>query len=217
MRTATRSLLSIAALGLAASGASADSARYEVTFQRTWSAETHPKDFPPPAHFSPVIGVTHGADYTPFARGAAPTAGLEKLCEMGKHQPLDGEIRAAIAEGKAGALIETSEPIRTAPGAGVASFEIDDAHPDVTIAAMIAPSPDWCAVAAGVPLRENGGWVAKKTVNLYAWDAGTDSARSYQDADADMQPRGTVQPSDSPYFTKNGSPLAVGTVTFVRK
>jgi hypothetical protein len=145
------------------------------------------------------------------------TAGLEKLCEEGKHQPLDGEIRAAIEKGAAGALIETTDPLRNVPEKATATFEIDAAHPMVSIAAMIAPSPDWCAVAADVSLQENGQWVAKKTVALEAWDAGTDSATSYRALDDDTQPRGPVQPSDSPFFLKSGTRVPVGSVTFVRQ
>jgi hypothetical protein len=91
-------------------------ARYQVSFERTWSSKTHPKDFPLLAHFSPVIGATHNADYSPFREGTAATPGLEHLCEEGKHQPLGEEIRAAIAAGTAGAMIETPDPIRSVPG-----------------------------------------------------------------------------------------------------
>ncbi len=190
---------------------------YLVTFERTWSAQTHPQDFPLLAHFSPVIGVTHDARYEPFRIGATATPGNEHLCEEGKHQPLDDEIRAAIAAGTAGALIETPDPLRSVPESATASFEIDSAHPMVSIAAMIAPSPDWCAVAADVVLYENGQWVAKKTIDLIAWDMGTDSATSYRALDDDTQPRGTIQLNDSPYFMKTGERVAVGSVTFVRK
>ena len=197
--------------------AAAPAVRYQATFERTWSAETHPKDFPLLAHFSPVIGVTHGAKYEPFKIGATATPGLEHLCEEGKHQPLDSEIKAAIASGAAGALIETPDPLRSVPGQAVTSFEIDEAHPMVSIAAMIAPSPDWCAVANDVALFEGGEWVAKKTVTLYAWDMGTDSAASYRALDDDTQPRGTIQMNDAEYFLKDGKRIAVGTVTFVRQ
>jgi hypothetical protein len=211
--------LSTALLGLgSAQAASApDTARYTVTFERTWSAETHPQDFPLLAHFSPVIGLTHRAGHALFQDGAAPTPGIERLCEEGKHQPLDAEIKAAIAKGDAGALIETPDAIRNVPASASASFAIDAAHPMVSIAAMIAPSPDWCAVATGVELQENGAWVAKKTVTLYAWDAGTDSATSYRALDSDTQPHGALMPNASPYFVKGGEPTAVGTVTFVRQ
>jgi hypothetical protein len=193
------------------------SARYRVVFERTWSEATHPQDFPLLAHFSPVIGATHDGSFALFAKGASATPGIEKLCEEGKHQPLDAEIRAAIGAGHAGALIETADPIRSVPGEAVTEFEIDAAHPRVSIAAMIAPSPDWCAVAADVSLVEGGRFVAERTVELFAWDAGTDSASSYRAFDADMQPRGPVSPSASPFFERGGVPTPVGRVTFVRQ
>ena len=189
-------------------------ARYEVTFERGWSVEKFPEDFPLLAHFSPVIGATHAAGKGPFAIGATATDGFEKLCEEGKHQPLDGEIRAAIKAGTVGALIETMDPIRDEHGKAVASFQADVAHPYVSIAAMIAPSPDWCAVAADVMLVEGGRFVDSRSVPLRAWDVGTDSATSYRALDADMQPRGKVAPSDAPYFA--GDAAKVGRVTFTR-
>lgn len=192
------------------------SARYRVVFERTWSDTTHPKDFPLLAHFSPVIGATHDEGFALFAEGATATPGIEKLCEEGKHQPLDAEIRSAIAGGHVGSLIETSDPIRSVPGQASAEFELDATRPLVSIAAMIAPSPDWCAVARNVSLVEDGRFVAERTVELVAWDAGTDSAESYRSFDADTQPRAPEQPSASPYFQRDGAPNPVGRVSFVR-
>jgi hypothetical protein len=222
MKPATRSIVStlstsLLCLGTVSAASAAPPVRYQVTFERSWSAQTHPQDFPLLAHFSPVIGVTHNGRYELFRSGAAATSGIEHLCEEGKHQPLDAEIRSAIAAGSAGALIETSDPLRSVPGQAMATFEIDEAHPMVSIAAMIAPSPDWCAVATDVALFENGEWVAKKTLVLEAWDAGTDSATSYRALDSDTQPRGRMQPNDSAYFVKAGKRVPVGTVTFVRQ
>ena len=205
------------AAGLATTAAAAEPASYTVVFERTWSSDTHPQDFPLLAHFSPVIGATHGAGYDPFRSGATASAGIEKLCEEGKHQPLDAEIKAAIAKGTAGALIETPDPLRSVPGKAEAKFTIDAAHPKVSIAAMIAPSPDWCAIAADVELLEDGQWVAEKTVMLEAWDAGTDSATSYRALDDDTQPRGPIRISDRPYFVKDGKRVPVGKVTFKRQ
>jgi hypothetical protein len=219
MKRTTRSIVSLSLLGLgaapAASGASP--VHYQVTFERTWSSQTHPQDFPLLAHFSPVIGTTHDQSFELFPVGKTASAGLERLCEEGKHQPLDAEIRAAIAKGGAGVLIETPDPLRSVPGKATATFEIDEAHPMVSIAAMIAPSPDWCAVAADVPLYEGGQWVATKTLVLEAWDMGTDSATGYRALDDDTQPRGTIQQSESPYFVKAGKRVPVGSVTFVRQ
>ena len=122
-----------------------------------------------------------------------------------------------MANGDAGALIETSDPLRSVPGKAMASFAIDQAHPMVSIAAMIAPSPDWCAIAADVALFENGEWVASKTLALEAWDAGTDSAKSYRALDDDTQPRAPIMLNELPYFEMNGKRVPVGTVTFIRQ
>jgi hypothetical protein len=221
MQRTTRSIVSTLATTFLCLGAAAapeqPPARYQVVFERTWSEATHPQDFPLLAHFSPVIGLTHAAGAPLFPMGKTASAGLERLCEEGKHQPLDGEIRSAIQNGSAGALIETMEPIRSVPGKATTSFEIDATHSMVSIAAMIAPSPDWCAVAANVQLMENGQWVAEKKVALEAWDMGTDSATSYRALDADMQPRGPVQPIETAYFAMSGKRVPVGSVTFVRQ
>ncbi|MGH8558530.1 MAG: spondin domain-containing protein [Methylococcales bacterium] len=192
-------------------------ANYQVSFERTWSPETHPEDFPLLAHFSPVIGVTHDTRYSPFHVGSTASPGLESLCEEGKHQPLDSEIRSAMEAGSVGMIIETQDPIRDVPGLAVANFEVDADHPIISIGAMIAPSPDWCALAADVNLFEADQWVEKKTVPLYGWDVGTDSGTSYRAFDSDMDPRGTIQLNDAPYFLSNSERVPVGQVTFVRQ
>ena len=200
----------------AADDAAATVARYQVIVERTWSDATHPADFPLLAHFSPAIGATHDASFALFAQGRVATSGVEKMCEEGKHQPLDAEIKAAMDTRHVGALIETNEPIRSAPGKAATEFHIDAAHPMVSIAAMIAPSPDWCAVATNVSLVENGEFVSERTVELFPWDAGTDSATHYRALDADMKPRGKMAPSTSPYFERDGAPTPVGRVRFVK-
>lgn len=220
----SRSMLCLSLLGVAlqptsglASDDGPDVARYQVRFERGWTSESHPADFPLLAHFSPVIGFTHAPGRGPLMVGATASDGVEKLCEEGKHQPLDAEIRTAIGKGDVGALIETGDPIRDDHGRAVTDFEIDAGHSQVSIAAMIAPSPDWCAAALDVDLREDGRWVSEKQVSLYSYDVGTDSATSYRALDHDMKPRGPIQPNAAPYFNRDGRATPVGTVTFVRK
>lgn len=209
--------LAAALLALAAAPALADSsARYTVTFNGTWSAETHPLEYPSGAHFSGLVGATHNGEYRIFAEGGTATPGLEALSERGAHNPLDDEIRAAIAAGKAGALFEGAA-IFGPPGQAMAEFEIDERFPMVSLAAMIAPSPDWFAGIADVSLMENGEWVGEKTVTLYAWDAGTDDGVTYKAPDAEPMPHGMVSPNGSAHFAMDGQPVAVATVTFTRQ
>jgi hypothetical protein len=143
--------------------------------------------------------------------------GLKKLCEEGKHQPLDAEIREQIQAGSAGMLVETMEPIRDEHGKAITSVEVDSDHPYVTLAAMIAPSPDWCAAAFDVDLRDGKGWVNEKRVDLYSYDAGTDSGTSYRSLDHETQPHAAIQQSQAAFFLRTGKPAPVGTLTFVRQ
>lgn len=207
--------LATALLALVAAPALADSARYTVTFDGTWSPATHPLEYPQGAHFSGLVGATHNGQYAIFREGGTATPGLEALSERGAHSPLDDEIRQAIAAGKAGALFEGAA-IFSPPGRAMAEFIIDERFPHVSLAAMIAPSPDWFAGAADVELRENGAWVDQKTVTLYAWDAGTDNGLTYKAPDADAMPRGMISPNGSAHFEADGKPIPVATITFTR-
>lgn len=188
-------------------------AKYTVKFDGTWSTATHPMEYPSNAHFSGLIGATHDAGYVLFRDGRTATNGLEKLAEMGAHSPLDKEIRAAIDNGVAGALIE-SDPLFNLPASTSVTFTIDEKHPMVSFVAMIAPSPDWFAGVADLTLRENGGWVARKEITLYAWDAGTDNGTTYKADDADTQPRAAVAPNRSAHFVTNGTAIPVGKLVF---
>jgi len=51
--------LALGAVLAASTAQAADTAQYEVKFNATWSAATHPLDYPGDAHFSGIIGATH--------------------------------------------------------------------------------------------------------------------------------------------------------------
>jgi hypothetical protein len=190
-------------------------ATYKVTFNGTWSKATHPIEYPKGAHLSGLIGATHGDGYVLFKVGKVATRGLKNLSEHGQQSPFDKEIRAAISAGTAGALIETA-PIFGPPGTATMTFKADARHPMVSLAAMIAPSPDWFAGVANVRLYRNGAWVMRRTITVYAYDAGTDDGRTYQAADKESKPWKAVRLNDSRHFKKNGQRVAVGTLTFER-
>jgi hypothetical protein len=78
-----------------------EAAQYQIVFTGTWTARTHPLEYPKAGafsgpHFSGLIGATHRPGYALFKEGTPPSPGLERLSEEGKHSPLDQEIRAAI-------------------------------------------------------------------------------------------------------------------------
>jgi hypothetical protein len=206
-----------AALGSAPPPASAESgADYVVTVTGLWTADRFPLEYPAAGllsapHFSGVIGASHNGKFDLFREGALPGAGLERLSEEGKHSPLDGEIKAAIAAGTAGALFETG-PIKDFNDTATSLVHVTRAFPQVSAVAMIAPSPDWFAGVARVPLLEGDAFVKEKTVDLYAYDAGGDAGVTYAAADQDTRPKQATGMASSKHF--GGKPVA--RITFRR-
>jgi hypothetical protein len=203
------------ALCTGAAGARAEGATYRVTVEGTWTAASHPHEYPSAAHFSWATGATHDEGYRLFEPGGLATPGLEALAEQGELSPYDAEIRAAIDQGSAGALFQ-ARPIDKMPGVTEFEITVDERHPMVSLATMIAPSPDWFTGVAGVHLLQDGAWVAERTLVLEAWDAGTDSGATFKAPDADTTPREPVRLLDSEHFTNDGKIVPVGTVTFRR-
>lgn len=192
---------------------------YSVTFVPTWNPATHPLEYPithaKGGLLTPMIGATHGSRYRIFEAGKRPTPGLEALSEMGKHDPLDAEIREAIARGGAGSLIELTEG---APGPVHApvtySFEVDSRHPLVSLVGMIAPSPDWFYGVSGVPLQKRGRWMPEVTVDAFAWDSGGDAGKTYLDEDRDIPSKEPTRSAMTAHFRRNGKPVPVGKFVF---
>ena len=219
LKSRFRFALTAAAAALAfhaAPAAAEDGATYEVTVTGLWTAERFPLEYPKAGlltgpHFSGVIGASHNGQYALFADGRAPTAGLERLSEEGKHSPLDQEIRDAIAAGRAGALFET-DPIKDFAEPVKGTVRVSMANPQVSAVAMIAPSPDWFAGVAGVSLVEGGRYVAEKTVDLYAWDAGGDAGATYGAADKDLAAKQATMIASSKHFGEK----PVARITFRR-
>ena len=213
---------SMAADSMAGDATALPAARYQVTFSSRWTEKDHPLEYPGPkfaglsvAHFSPIIGASHQAGYSLFAEGATPTPGLERLSEEGKHDPLGEEIAAAMAAGQVLAKLENDAPLKDHMQSLQAEVGVDGAHPQVSLVAMIAPSPDWFAGVRDVSLVENGQWVAEKTVTVFAWDAGTDVGTTYKAPDANSREK--IAGNDARHFQKDGQAVPVGTFTFVRQ
>jgi len=191
-------------------------AEYTVIIKSTWTRASHPFEYPSDAHFSGMIGAAHNAQYSIFAIGRRPTPGLERLSEEGKHSPLDTEIRAAIDQGNALMLFE-SGGLKNWKDSMVAKVRVDPAHPLVSVVNMIAPSPDWFTGASDVNLAENGGWITRRTVTLYAYDSGGDDGTTYKARDRDTNPKKATTRAANRHFVVHGRVKPVATVTFVRK
>lgn len=221
----------IAALGALALGASAsasandegsaDTATYSVVFVPSWNPASHAVEYPithaKHGLLTPIIGATHGGNYRIFTPGTTPTPGLETLSEMGKHSPLDSEIKAAIAARTASSLIEFAD---ASPGpvhpVVSATFDINQRQPMVSLVGMVAPSPDWFYGVSAVELLEDGRWLPSVSVNAYAWDSGGDAGTTYMAEDLNLEPKAKTRLVDTPHFVTNGDENPVGVFIFTQ-
>ncbi|MBI33922.1 MAG: hypothetical protein CMP67_00985 [Flavobacteriales bacterium] len=190
-----------------------ESAIYEVTFNIDWNAEEFPINYPSNAHFSKLIGWSHSPNSSFFALESMASEGIQKMAELGATSPLSDEINQKINDGEGHELI-----IGESLGSGVGKITLDvnvlKKHPSITLATMIAPSPDWYLAVVNINLLENEAFVNEKIVNALLYDAGTDSGADYTSSNAITIPQESIsQLSYAPL--SNGKVLS--TVTFRKK
>ena len=190
-------------------------ATYEVIFSASWSAQTHPDDFPGNPHFSGLIGLTHDSTFTLWEAGGLASAGMESMAEIGSKSPLSVEVDQVIAAGSGYNLL-SGGGVGNSPGDVSLMFEVAATHPLVSLVSMIAPSPDWFIGVSGASLQQNGEWVESRSDTLYVYDAGTDSGVSYTSPNADTDPAEPIQRIEASPFAAAGNLIPVGTFTFTR-
>ncbi|XP_061706106.1 spondin-1-like [Cydia pomonella] len=196
-----------------------DEAKYEVTFEGLWSRNTHPREFPPEgarAHFSDVIGASHTAQYRVWQEGRVASAGLRRLAEDGATTALEKELKAesdhirTIIKARG---ISWQQVAGTGSPSTFAVFRVDAKHHLVSLAAKLAPSPDWIVGVSALELcNANCTWSTSATLSLYPYDAGTDSGIAYTSRRQPSVPAAPVRalrpdwPRDarSPFFSTTG-------------
>jgi hypothetical protein len=210
---ASLTALGVLGRGAAFAGPDCGTATYEATFQAEWSQATHPDMFPGNPHFSPLIGGTHGPGVVFWEPGGLASPGIESMAETGATTLLRNEVQNAIDALTAGSVLQGGG-IAVSPGARTIAFDIEEAFPLVTLVTMIAPSPDWFVGVHGLALRDAGGWVGSLSVDLWPYDAGTDSGATYTASNADTSPQEPIrQIAGEPPFAGAGR---LGTLTFTR-
>ena len=92
----------------------------------------------------------------------------------------------AIAAGTA--LERVTGGAAGAPDQVTTTFEANSDMSLLTLVTMIAPSPDWFVGTHGLQLRDENGWIDEITIQLDAYDAGTDSGSNFTSPNADVTP-----------------------------
>ncbi|XP_026491257.2 spondin-1-like isoform X2 [Vanessa tameamea] len=196
-----------------------DEAKYEITFEGLWSRNTHPREFPPEsahAHFGDVIGASHTAQYRVWQEGRVASTGVRRLADDGTTIALEKELKAESDH------IRTIIKARGISWQQVASggipttfavFRVDAKHHLISLAAKLAPSPDWIVGISALELcNANCTWRRSATLPLYPYDAGTDNGINYTSRRSPTIPPTPVRairpdwPRDarSPFFSSTG-------------
>ncbi|XP_022237771.1 spondin-1-like isoform X2 [Limulus polyphemus] len=192
-----------------------DEAKYEVIFEGLWSRQTHSKDFPNNewlTHFSDIIGASHGASFRMWEYDGYASEGVRQLAEWGATKELEAELKAESHKIrtiiKARGLRYPKMNSKT-----FAVFRVDRKHHLMSLLSKLGPSPDWIVGVNRLELcLKNCSWVNEKVINLYPWDAGTNSGVTYNSSNNLTNPQEKIQQisskfpknSQSPFFNPTG-------------
>jgi hypothetical protein len=190
-------------------------ARYRLTFNATWSAQTHPTEFPPTAHFSGLIGMTHNSSVMLFSKGELASDGIKNMAETGGKNPLEAEIQAFISIGTGNTFI-SGGGIGSSPGEVSIEFDINSTHSLVSVVSMVAPSPDWFIAVSSINLIENNEWLATKTITVNIYDAGTDDGSTFISPDFPTLPPLPIDNITTPPLAVNNIVAPLGSITFTK-
>lgn len=172
-----------------AQSAGDDPASYRLTFRGAWTRSATPGGVPGGAHFSPLIGAVHNDRVSFWAPGGRASRQMERVAELG----IQRDLRALMERSPHVFEVLEKEPPRGGTASASIEFEADRDHPLVTLATMIAPSPDWfVGVSARSLLDENGSWVDRLEVDLFPYDAGTEEGTEFSLDNPATVPRGTI-------------------------
>ena len=195
-------------------------ATYDVEFESVWeSVANNPTtgqstiDLPGNAHWSDLVITTHKTAGTFLMMGAAASPGIESVAETGATITFQAEVNNSADANQfinAGGL-GTAKGTITSNG-----LQVSEDFPLVSLASMIAPSPDWFIGINGLTLRSgnnsvNNGWKDTFTVDIFPYDAGTEDGNGYSLNNSATNPLGVIlSRSNSTTFNSN----KIGTLTF---
>lgn len=186
-----------------------ESARYRITFQASWSSDSHPSTLPAGPHVSPMVVVTHSGAINVFGVGQAATEGIKQMAETGKTDILSEELEAKFASG-----VKAFQIGKRLDVPAVDSIEIEvtqDAYL-LSMVSMLSPSPDWFVGVRDFPLFQEGAWILGLTLNANPYDAGTDSGSTFAADDRATEPQGVVSEPVDAIFQAAAAEGLFGTV-----
>jgi hypothetical protein len=164
-------------------------AKYRAYFTGTWEDGVQSDDFPANAMFSPFTFASHTMDYTMWRPMLMAEEGVKDVAETGNNTRLVYELNRYKEAGKVYDIQTTMGP--TDPnGTAHAYVYTNTKFRLISMISMIFPSPDWFIGLYNIDMcvTDTAKWMGKRTINLYAWDAGTDSGKRFESLDDETDP-----------------------------
>lgn len=190
-------------------------ATYDIVFTSNWEAHG---TLPGNAHFTELVGATHNTNITFLEMGGLATQGIEQVAETGGFGIFESEVNAAITANNADQFIEGPDLFFNGPGRTItiSDLTVSSDYPLVSLASMLAPSPDWMIAVNSISLIDNGGqWIPEITMDLFTYDAGTEEGNGYSLNNSPTNPHepiSLVDHSSTPLINER-----IGTIVFTQK
>ena len=177
--------------------------------------KTYPQDFPTNPHFSGLIGAVHNENATFWKEGQIASPGIKQVAETGSKDGLADEVASLIIDGSAYVKLSGDE-MPVSPGTVTMRFTAHRDYHLITFVSKLAPSPDWFVGISGMSLMEKNDWIIEKAVELYVYDAGTDSGTTYTAEDQPTNPPEKIRKITGYPFLVEGKIVPVGRFSFLR-
>ncbi|XP_028314971.1 spondin-2b [Gouania willdenowi] len=208
-----------------------DTAQYSLKFSGKWSQAAFPKQYPiyrPPAQWSSLIGVTHSYDFHMWQRNEFASNGVREFAERGEAWTLMKEVEMA------GERIQSVYGLLSAPAVAGGTrqmdteFEVFARHSYLSFIVRLIPSPDWFVGVDSIDLCDGDHWRDSVTLELYPYDAGTDSGFTFSSPNFETIPQDKISqitssfpnhPANSFFYPrlKHLPPIAKVTLTKIKK
>ncbi|XP_053433673.1 spondin-2 [Nycticebus coucang] len=203
-------------------------AKYSITFTGKWSQTAFPKQYPlfrPPAQWSSLLGAAHSSDYSMWRKNQYVSNGLRDFAERGEAWALMREIEAAGEKLQSVHGVFAAPAVPSGTGQTSTELEVHSRHSLVSFVVRIVPSPDWFVGIDSLDLCEGDHWKEQVALDLYPYDAGTDSGFTFSSPNFATIPQDTVteitssspsHPANSFYYPRLKSLPPIARVTLVQ-
>ena len=204
---------------------SQSSVEYDITFSSVWSSTADDPvngnsttSLPGNAHWSNLVGAVHNDQITFWEVGVLASPGIEDVAEVGGNTNFFNEVNAQINASTPTAstwLQEPVDPFDAIATATLTDVEFTDEFPLVTLATMVAPSPDWFSGVSSYSMKNlDDSWKQTHTIEVFVYDAGTEQGMTYSTSNDPSMPHENIRSLRNMYMFNDNK---IGDITFTLK